>query len=30
MKEIISFPHMGNYYIPVKYLLEKLTNLEVI
>ena len=30
MKEIISFPHMGNYYIPVKYLLKKLTNLEVI
>ncbi len=30
MKEIISFPHIGNYFIPVKYLLKKLTNLEVI
>ncbi len=29
MKEVISFPHLGNYYIPVKYLLTKLTNLEV-
>lgn len=29
MKKVISFPHLGNYYIPVKYLLEKLTNLEV-
>lgn len=30
MKKIISFPHLGNYCIPVKYLLEKLTNLKVI
>lgn len=29
MKQIISFPHLGNYFIPVKYLLKKLTNLEV-
>ncbi len=29
MKKVISFPHLGNYYIPVKYLLTKLTNLEV-
>lgn len=29
MKRVISFPHLGNYYIPVKYLLEKLTDLEV-
>ena len=29
MKQIISFPHLGNYYHPVKYLLEKITNLEV-
>ena len=25
----ISFPHLGDYYIPVKYLLNKLTDLEV-
>lgn len=30
MKQIISFPHLGNYYHPIKYLLEKLTNEEVI
>ena len=30
MKQIISFPHLGNYYIPIKYLLTKLTNLEVV
>lgn len=29
MKKIISFPHLGNYFIPVKYLLNKLTNIEV-
>lgn len=30
MKKVISFPHMGNYHIPIKKLLERLTNLEVI
>lgn len=25
----VSFPHLGNYYIPVHYLLKKLVNLEV-
>lgn len=31
MKEkIISFPHLGDYYIPIKYLLTKLTNYKVI
>lgn len=29
MKKIISFPHLGNYYIPISLLLESLTNLEV-
>lgn len=29
MKKVISFPHLGNYFVPVKYLLSKLTNLEV-
>ncbi len=28
-KKIISFPHMGNYYIPIKYLLTKLTNCDI-
>ena len=26
----ISFPHLGDYYYPIKYLLEKLTNLNVV
>lgn len=30
MKEIISFPHLGDYYIPIKLLLERTTNLKVI
>ena len=30
MKKVISFPHLGNYYHPIKYLLEKLTNYKVI
>lgn len=30
MKKTISFPHLGNYYHPIKYLLENLTNIEVI
>ena len=29
MRKIISFPHLGNYFVPVKYLLKKLTNLDV-
>ena len=29
MKKIISFPHLGNYYIPISKLLRNLTNLEV-
>lgn len=29
MPKIISFPHLGNYYHPVQYLLKKLTQLEV-
>lgn len=30
MKKIISFPHLGNYYIPFSILLERLTNLKVV
>lgn len=30
MRQIISFPHLGKYYHPIKYLLENLTNEEVI
>lgn len=30
MNKIISFPHIGNYYIPIKYLIKKITNCEVI
>ena len=30
MKRVISFPHIGNYYHPVKYLLEHLTDATVI
>lgn len=29
MDKIISFPHMGDYHIPIKYLLTHLTNYEV-
>ena len=25
----IAFPHMGNYYVPVKYLLSHITNLNI-
>ena len=28
-KKIISFPHLGNYYIPISYLLKKITNHEI-
>ena len=30
MNKIISFPHLGNYYIPLKYLLKKISRCEVI
>lgn len=30
MNKIISFPHLGDYYIPIKYLVKKITNCEVI
>lgn len=30
MNKIISFPHLGDYYIPIKYLIKKITNCEVI
>ena len=29
-KKIVSFPHLGDYYIPIQYLLKKTTNLKVI
>lgn len=29
MKKIISFPHLGNYYIPVGYFINKITKCEV-
>lgn len=29
MSKIISFPHLGEYYIPLKLFLERITNLEV-
>lgn len=29
-KQIISFPHLGDYYIPISFLLEKLTPHEII
>lgn len=30
MRKVISFPHLGNYYLPIKYLLKKLTNLDIV
>lgn len=30
MNKIISFPHLGDYYIPIKYLVKKITNCKVI
>jgi predicted nucleotide-binding protein (sugar kinase/HSP70/actin superfamily) len=30
MTKIISFPHLGNYYIPLKYILKKISRCEVI
>ena len=29
-KKIVSFPHLGDYYIPIEYLLKKTTNLKVV
>lgn len=29
-EKIISFPHLGDYYIPIEYLLTKLTNIKVV
>ena len=30
MSKLITFPHIGNYYIPIKYLIEKTTKQKVI
>ena len=30
MTKIISFPHMGNYYIPIKYFIKNITNQKVL
>ena len=30
MSKIISFPHLGPYYIPVKYIIEKTTKCQII
>lgn len=30
MNKIISFPHLGNYYIPIKYVIKKLTKCNII
>lgn len=30
MNKIISFPHLGDYYIPIKYLVKKITNCNII
>ncbi len=30
MTKIISFPHLGKYYIPIKYMVKKLTKCEII
>ena len=30
MNKIISFPHLGDYYIPIRYLVSKITNCDVI
>ena len=29
MNKIVSFPHLGDYYIPIKLFLERTTNLKV-
>lgn len=30
MNKIISFPHLGNYYIPIKYVIKKITKCNII
>lgn len=30
MNKIISFPHLGDYYIPISYIIEKITNCKVL
>lgn len=30
MNKIISFPHLGDYYIPIKYIVKKITNCNII
>lgn len=30
MNKIISFPHIGDYYIPIKYVMKKITHCEII
>ena len=30
MNKIISFPHLGNYYIPIKYLISNITKCKVL
>lgn len=30
MNKIISFPHLGNYYIPIRYIINKITNSEIL
>jgi len=30
MNKIISFPHLGDYYIPIKYMIKKITNCDII
>ena len=30
MNKMISFPHLGDYYIPIKYLIKKITNCNII
>ena len=30
MNNVITFPHMGNYYFPIKYLIEKITKSKVL
>ena len=30
MNKIISFPHLGDYYIPIKYIIKNITNCDVI
>ncbi len=29
-KKVVAFPHLGNYYVPVRYLIEHLTDCEIL